>query len=163
MRSIELILDPDSDAAVRAAWDALTAADLPSLGRSGSNDPHVTLVAGDDVPVPDGFARPVPTSLRLGGVLLFPAGPGRSVLVRAVVVDPELAAFHQAVHRAAPGSVDTSHPEAWSPHVSFARRVRDADLPTALAALRTAPLPEVLQVGGVRHWDGATKTVTPLA
>lgn len=162
VRSIELVLDPASDAAVRAAWDALTAADLPSLGRSGTNSPHVTLAAGDDLPVPDGFDVPVPTTLRLGGVLLFPAGPDRSVLVRAVVVDPALAAFHAAVHRGAPGAVDTSLPGAWSPHVSFARRVRDLDLPQAVAALRTVPLPETLTVGGVRHWDGETKTVTPV-
>lgn len=165
MRSIELVLSPTSDAAVRAVWDELIAEDLPSLGRhvSASNAPHVTLAAGPDLLVPPRFDAPAPSTLRLGGVLLFPAGPERSVLVRAVVVDRALAAFHEAVHRAAPGGVDTSLPGAWSPHVSFARRVRDADLPRALAALRRAPLPEVLEVGGVRFWDGETKTVTPLA
>ncbi|MFJ4296445.1 2'-5' RNA ligase family protein [Curtobacterium sp. NPDC089689] len=165
MRSIELVLSPASDAAVRAVWDELIADDLPSLGRhvSASNAPHVTLAAGPDLPVPTGFDAPVPATLRLGGVLLFPAGPERSVLVRAVVVDPALAAFHEAVHRAAPGGVDTSLPGAWSPHVSFARRVRDVDLPRALAALRRAPLPEVLEVSGVRFWDGEAGAVTPLA
>ena len=163
MRSIELVLDPDSDAAVRAAWDALTAADLPSLGRSGTNDPHVTLAAGDALPVPAGFDAPVPMTLRLGGLLLFPAGAARSVLVRAVVVDPVLAAFHTAVLRTTPDVVETSQSGAWSPHVSFARRVRDEDLPAAVATLRATPLPETLTVGGVRHWDGETKTVTPLA
>ncbi len=163
MRSIELVLDQESDAAVRTAWQALVDADLPSLGRSDTNSPHVTLAAGDGLPVPSGFDVPVPMSLRLGGVLLFPAGPDRSVLVRAVVVDPALADFHRAVHRAAPGGVDTSLPGAWSPHVSFARRVRDQDLGAAVAALRGAPLPEVLTVGGVRHWDGVSKTVTPVA
>lgn len=162
VRSIELVLDPDSDAAVRAAWDALTAADLPSLGRSGTNDPHVTLAAGDALPVPDRFDAPVPTTLRLGGLLLFPAGAGRSVLVRAVVVDPVLSAFHASVHRLAPDAVETSLPGAWSPHVTFARRVRDEDLPAAVAALRATPLPETLTVGGVRHWDGETRTVTPV-
>ncbi len=165
MRSIELVLSQAADAAVRAVWDELIAEDLPSLGRhlSDSNAPHVTLAAGPDLPVPSGFGATLPTGLRLGGVLLFPAGPERSVLVRAVVVDRALAAFHEAVHRAAPGGVDTSLPGAWSPHVSFARRVRDVDLPRALAALRRVPLPEVLEVGGVRFWDGETKTVTPLA
>ncbi|WP_058725086.1 2'-5' RNA ligase family protein [Curtobacterium luteum] len=165
MRSIELVLSPAADAAVRAVWDELIAEDLPSLGRhvSDSNAPHVTLAAGPDLLVPPRFDAPAPPTLRLGGVLLFPAGPERSVLVRAVVVDHALAAFHEAVHRAAPGGVDTSLPGAWSPHLSFARRVRDADLPRALAALRRAPLPEVLEVGGVRFWDGETKTVTPLA
>jgi hypothetical protein len=163
VRSLELVLDPSSDVAVRAAWTALTKADLPSLGRSDTNSPHVTLAAGDDLPVPAGFDVPWPTRLRLGGVLLFQAGPGRSVLVRAVVVDAALAAFHEAVHRAAPGGVDTSLPGAWSPHVTFARRVRDEDLGRAVAALRGAPLPDELVVGGVRHWDGVAKVVTPVA
>jgi hypothetical protein len=165
VRSIELVLDPASDAAVRTAWQALVDVDLPSLGRhpSPSNAPHVTLAAGDTLPVPDGFAVPLPRTLRLGGLLLFPAGAGRSVLVRAVVLDEPLAALHREVHRVAPGGVGTSLPGAWSPHVTFARRVRDEDLPQAVAALREAPLPEELGVAGVRHWDGETKAITPVA
>ena len=149
---------------MRQAWSALVDADLPSLGRhpSPSNAPHVTLAAGPDLPVPTGVAAPLPTDLRPGGLLLFPAGPGRSVLARAVVVDAQLAAFHGAVHAAAPGGVETSLPGAWSPHVTLARRVRDEDLPRAVAALRTVPLPESLGVAGVRHWDGAARTITPV-
>ncbi len=164
VRSIELVLSPASDAAVRAAWDELIADGLPSLGRhvSESNAPHVTLTAGQDLVCPVGFDAPVPTVLRVGGVLLFPAGTERSVLVRAVVLDPALAAFHAAVHRAAPGGVDTALPGSWSPHLTLARRVRDVDLPRAVVALRRAPLPDVLEVGGVRFWDGETGTVTPL-
>jgi hypothetical protein len=162
VRSVELVLDPSSDAAVRAAWDALVRADLPSLGRSDTNSPHVTLAAGDDLRVPDGFDVPLPSRLRLGGLLLFPAGPGRSVLVRAVVLDPALAAFHEAVHRAVPGAVATTRSGAWSPHLTFARRVRDQDLGAAVAALRSSPLPEELMIGGVRHWDGVARTVTPI-
>jgi hypothetical protein len=164
VRSIELVLEPSSDAAVRAVWAALVDAGLPSLGRhpSPSNAPHVTLAAGATLPVPTTFDAPVPDSLLLGGVLLFPAGPGRSVLVRSVVLDPVLAAFHAALHRTTPDAVDTTLPGRWSPHVSFARRVRDADLPRAVEALRDAPLPSTLQVAGVRHWDGETRTVTPI-
>lgn len=169
MRSIELVLDADSDAAVRAAWSALVDADLPSLGRhpSPSNAPHVTLVAGAALPIPTGLAARLPTRLRLGGLLLFPAGPGRSVVVRAIVLDDELIAFHRAVHDTGDGTapidaVDTTLPGAWSPHVTLARRVRDDDLPRAVAALRQTPLPETLGVAGVRHWDGETRTITPV-
>ena len=163
VRSVELVLDPGSDAAVRGAWAALVDADLPSLGRhtAPSNAPHVTLVAGTDLPVPDDVPEP-PSTLRLGGLLLFPAGPGRSVLARAVVVDPDLQAFHSAVHRLVPGGVETSLPGAWSPHVTFARRVRDADLGRAVDVLRAVPLPDALRVGGLRHWDGETATLTSL-
>ncbi|MBT1540436.1 2'-5' RNA ligase family protein [Curtobacterium flaccumfaciens pv. flaccumfaciens] len=165
MRSIELVLGPESDAAVRSAWQALIDADLPSLGRhpSPSNAPHVTLAAGETLPLPAGFRVSVPTSIRLGGLLLFPAGAGRSVLVRAVVLDTALTTFHDEVHAIAPGGVETSVPGHWSPHVTLARRVRDEDLPRAVAALRAVPLPETLDVGGVRHWDGERRTITPLA
>jgi 2'-5' RNA ligase len=169
VRSIELVLDPLSDAAVRALWQSLVAAELPSLGHSGTNDPHVTLAAGEELPVPSGFETalpevlPLPEALRVAGVLLFPAGPGRYVLGLGVVVDEPLARFHRAVHAVAPGSLDPSLPGRWAPHVTLARRVRDVDLPAALRALvAEGPLPEVLTVGGLRHWDGQSKVTTPL-
>ncbi|NQW90501.1 2'-5' RNA ligase family protein [Curtobacterium sp. VKM Ac-2861] len=163
MRSIELVLDGPSDRAVRALWQTLVAAELPSLGHSGTNDPHVTLVAGDAVPVPTDLGVAVPEALRVAGVLLFPAGPGRHVLGLGVVVDEPLARFHRAVDAAAPGSVDSSLPGRWAPHVTLARRIRDVDLPAALRVLAAdAPLPEVLTVGGLRHWDGDAKVVTSL-
>lgn len=163
VRSIELVLDEASDAAVRSAWQALVDADLPSLGRSGTNSPHVTLAAGDALSVPSGPAVPLPARIRVSGVLLFPAGPGRHVLARAVVVDPALAALHEDVHRLAPGALETSLPGRWSPHLTLARRIRDVDLPAALEALAGVPLPEELGVGGLRHWDGGSRTVTPVA
>lgn len=164
VRSIELVLDDRSDQAVRGLWQALVAAELPSLGHSGTNDPHVTLAAGESVPMPVGLDHPLPDALRVAGVLLFPAGPGRHVLGLGVVVDEPLARFHRAVHLAAPGSLEPSSPGRWAPHVTLARRIRDVDLPAALRALAAdAPLPEVLTVGGLRHWDGDTKVTTPLA
>ncbi|MEN0101696.1 MAG: 2'-5' RNA ligase family protein [Curtobacterium sp.] len=164
MRSIELVLDDDSDREVRAVWNALTEADLPSLGRSGTNDPHVTLAAGESLPVPERFGVSLPAALRIAGILLFPAGPGRHVLGLGVVVDEPLARFHQAVHHVSPGSLDPSAPGRWAPHVTLARRIRDVDLPAALRALAAiGPLPQTLAVGGLRHWDGDAKVVTPLS
>jgi hypothetical protein len=163
VRSIELVLDGPSDAAVRALWQTLVAAELPSLGHSGTNDPHVTLAAGETLPVPSEVDAALPEALRVAGVLLFPAGPGRHVLGLGVVVDEPLARFHRGVHAAAPGSLDSSLPGRWAPHVTLARRIRDVDLPAALRVLTAdAPLPEVLTVGGLRHWDGDAKAVTPL-
>jgi 2'-5' RNA ligase len=165
VRSIELVLDPDAERAVRDVWAALVAADLPSMGRhtSETNAPHLTLTAGETLAVPSGFEAPLPTVIRPAGLLLFPAGPGRHVLGVSVVVDRALAAFHESVHRAAPGGVDTSLPGRWAPHLTLARRPRDVDLPRMLEVLGTVPLPDELGVAGVRHWDGETKTVTPLA
>ncbi|MFJ3383824.1 MULTISPECIES: 2'-5' RNA ligase family protein [unclassified Curtobacterium] len=164
MRSIELTLDEPSDAAVRTLWQTLVAAELPSLGHAGTNDPHVTLAAGETLPVPTDVAAALPTELRVAGVLLFPAGPGRHVLGLGVVVDEPLARFHRTVHGVAPGSLDPSLPGRWAPHVTLARRIRDVDLPAALRALTAdGPIPEVLTVGGLRHWDGQAKAVTRLA
>lgn len=163
VRSIELVLDGPSDAVVRALWQTLVAAELPSLGHSGTNDPHVTLVAGEALPVPTDLDVAVPETVRVAGVLLFPAGPGRHVLGLGVVVDESLARFHHALDAAAPGSLDSSRPGHWAPHVTLARRIRDVDLPAALRVLAAdAPLPEVLTVGGLRHWDGDAKVVTRL-
>lgn len=165
MRSIELVLDPAAEQAVRAAWAALVVADLPSMGRhtSETNAPHVTLVAGEDLVVPTGLDAPLPARIRPGGLLLFPAGPGRHVLGVSVVVDRALADLHEAVHRAAPGGVDTSLPGRWAPHLTLARRPRDVDLSRMLEVLAAVPLPEELGVAGLRHWDGETRTVTPVA
>jgi hypothetical protein len=164
VRSIELVLTSDAEATVRAVWDALVVADLPSMGRSTSetNAPHVTLTAGEDLPVPGRLDAPVPASVRTGGVLLFAAGPGRHVLGVSVVVDRALLAFHEAVHRAAPGGVDTALPGRWSPHLTLARRPRDTDLPRMLDVLASVPVPDELGIAGVRHWDGVTRTVTPV-
>jgi hypothetical protein len=166
VRSIELTLADPDDTAFRAGWDALAAAGLPSQAahRGASNRPHVTVAAGDDLPMSDDLPElpDPPGTLRLGGLLLFPSGADRVVLVRAVVVDAALAAFHRAVHAAAPGGVPNTLPDRWSPHVTLAHRMPIADLPAALAALGTAPALDEVTIAGVRHWDGATTTVTPL-
>lgn len=163
VRSIELTFHHDDDLAVRSAWDALVAADLPSMGRhdAPSNRPHVTLAAGVDLPVPEALPTP-PATIRIGGVLLFPAGSDRVVLARAVVVDEALATFHLAVHEGEPAAVPTTQPGRWSPHVTLARRIRTSDLSAALDVLAATPLPDTLTIEGVRHWAGDTTTVTPL-
>ncbi|MEH0820071.1 2'-5' RNA ligase family protein, partial [Micromonospora sp. CPCC 205714] len=45
MRTVELLCSPPLEQAVRAAWDRLAAAGLPSLARNThpSNRPHLTL------------------------------------------------------------------------------------------------------------------------
>lgn len=51
-QSIDLLLDDGSDDAVRAEWELLRAAELPSAWRpepSGSHCPHITLGRGYEV------------------------------------------------------------------------------------------------------------------
>ncbi|RYJ07055.1 MAG: 2'-5' RNA ligase family protein, partial [Actinomycetales bacterium] len=78
VQSVELVLDPDLDAAVRGEWALLLDADLPSQARhtGESNAPHVTLGVADTVDdaaeaalrsVRYGVGGPV----RLGGLLVF--------------------------------------------------------------------------------------------
>ena len=89
-QSVELVLDEGLDALVRADWDALAAAGLPSQARhrSPSNRPHVTLAARaaiDEALEPAMALAPgeFPLALRLGALSVF--GRDRFVLVRAVV------------------------------------------------------------------------------
>ena len=165
MRSIELLLDDASDAAIRAEWTALADHHLPSLAShtSPSNAPHVTLVAGDalevaDVPLDALGALPLP--LRFGALSLFPAGRGRFVLVRTLVVTAELLALHAAVTAAAADPAPTSLPGAWTPHVTLARRLTPEQLATALPLLATPPIDGTL--ASARFWNGDTATLTPL-
>ena len=107
-RSVELLLGEDSEAAVRADWDRLAEAGLPSSGRhrSASNRPHITLVAApslapatvpgidERVAAAAGF---VDLPLASAGVLLFGPGRGGYVVVRQVVTTPELLELHRRV------------------------------------------------------------------
>ncbi|PZE23068.1 2'-5' RNA ligase family protein [Curtobacterium sp. MCBD17_028] len=167
MRSIELVFDDATDGALRAGWRALVDAGLPSLALhdSPSNRPHVTLVAGptlEPVPCLPAVAATHPAEVRFGGLTLFPAARGRFVLVRAVVVSEALGAFHRRVHEVVPGGLPTSLPDAWSPHVTIARRLPPEALPAAVSALAAVPVPEFGAVAGVRFWDGDERVVTPL-
>lgn len=85
VQSVELILDDESDAAIRAAWVRLVEADLPSHGRRGgvSNRPHVTLVAfRASAPSREAAIEAAvtvhltaATALRLGGLVVFGRDP----------------------------------------------------------------------------------------
>ncbi|MBO0984983.1 2'-5' RNA ligase family protein [Rathayibacter sp. SD072] len=161
MRSVELLLDPESEARIRSQWEALESAGLPSLAlhRSESNRPHITLVAGPELECPEpGALGPLPASVDLGAVLLFPHS-GRFVLAWGAVRSPALDALHRATVAAVPGGVLTSLPEAWTPHVSVSRRLRAEQLGAAVPLLGE-PFP--VGLSSVRFWDGDTKTITAL-
>lgn len=163
--SVELLLDPDAEAAVRAEWDALAAMGLSSLAghTSASNRPHLTLVARIDLPAPRPrlFAGIGSFPVTLGAPLLFGTGE-RRVLARSVVPTAELLDLRARVHAAVGPGEDAPHtgPGEWMPHVALARRLRVADLPAALDLL-----------GGdirgraaiVRHWHAADAVVTDVA
>jgi len=163
--SIELLLDPETEARVRADWERLAEAGLSSMAshHAASNRPHVTLLvrpALDDIRFFDALAQ-LPLPVVLGAPIVFAHGT-RGVLARQVVMSPELLRLHSSVHAEAGPGRDAPHtaPGDWTPHVTLARRLRQEDLSRALSLLG----PEVLGSGvALRRWDSRTATVTPLS
>lgn len=155
MRSIELTFDEATEARVRDDWERLAEAGLPSLAlhTAASNRPHLTLVAGAQLVAPSA-AIIRPDAVDLAGLLLFPHGD-RFVLAWSVVRSGELDALHRSVQQ--PDAQPTSHPDAWTPHVTLSRRLSAAQVSTALPLLGA---PFVGRSAGIRFWDGDTKTVT---
>jgi len=174
VHSLELLFDDAAEASVRADWERLIEAGLPSSGRhrSASNAPHVTLVAapaldpgtvpGIDERVP-AAAGPVDLPLVSAGVLLFGPNRGTYVLVRQVVATPELLELHRRVCAAVqpvPGQMRTSRPGAWTPHVTLARRLSAEQVAAALQVIE--PPPEPLRAVGLRRWDSDAREVVRL-
>ncbi|PCE16142.1 hypothetical protein AUC47_09325 [Microbacterium sp. SZ1] len=163
--AIELLLDPETEAAVRAEWEALAALGVSSLAAhtAASNRPHITLVArvGLAPVAAQIFAAMTGFPITLGAPLLFGSGE-RRVLARSVVPTAELLALRDVVLSAA-GPVEdaphTGHGE-WMPHVALARRIRVADLPAALDCVGGDIRG---RAGVVRRWDGDAGITTVLA
>jgi 2'-5' RNA ligase len=159
VQSVELLLDPATDAAVREQWAALGAAGLRHSGQhtGASNRPHVTLAVAPDLPADrePAIAAAVaglPIPLRLGGLVLF-GHRSEYVLARLVVPSAELLALQAAVHRAtADDRIAHLAPGAWTPHVTLGRRYHAADLAVALALPDLAA--DLTGTGvAVRRWD----------
>ena len=142
MHSLELLLGEDAEAAVRADWDRLAEAGLPSSGRhrSESNRPHITLVAApslapETVPGVDervaAAAGFVDLPLTSAGVLLFGPGRGGYVVVRQVVTTPELLELHrrgtEEVLDLALRSTASDDPDERALGVSIVRELGPAD------------------------------------
>jgi hypothetical protein len=164
VQSVELLLDPATDAAVRGEWAALSAAGLPSQvdHRGETNAPHVSVVVADRFPEegPEALAGTLdrlPVAVRLGAPVLF--GGRRLVLARLVVVDRALLDLHAAVVAALTGATSASPhttPGRWVPHVTLARGIPADGLATALGALRegNGAVPELVGRATVlRRWD----------
>jgi len=168
VQSAELLLDPPTDAAVRAEWAALSAAGLPSQAdhRGESNAPHVSLAVADGFPATgeDALAttvRLLPMPVRLGPPVLL--GGRRLVLARLVVVDRALLDLHAAVVAALAGATGPSPhsaPGQWVPHVTLARGIPADGLAAALSVLR-GPDGAVPEVAGLavelRRWDSEVR------
>jgi hypothetical protein len=179
VQSIELLLDEQTEATLRASWTTLADAGLPSLAtHSGdSNRPHVTLAVTDasGFETAEAGLRAVFEGWDLAGAglagvvgspVLFGGHRHRWVLARQLVPSRPLLTLHSAVHRGlqvhVPDAqvIDQTLPDRWTPHVSLARRVPGDRLGEALDAVDVEPLP--CRFVGARLWDSVEKTVTPL-
>ena len=165
-QSVELMLDDAADTEIRAQWDRLGDAGLPTARRtepSPHHSPHVTLWAGEqlgaaaDARLPALFGD-LDLELVIGGLLLF--GPHRAgyVLVRQVLVSAGLATLQQQVVQVCGGSGYGQFGDGrWSPHVTLARRVGVDQVGPALLALAGGPAELNATVRRARRWDGDRK------
>jgi len=163
--SIEILLDSDTDSAIRDQWTALEHAGLPSAGRvrAHTNRPHCTLLAGTAISaaadaVLATTAQRLPFALRVGGAVVFPAGR-KFTLARAVVPSTELLSTHATMFRSAGDHVDelAAHcrPGQWSPHVTLGLRLTADQLKAAMDLLTWETL--VGRASALRRWDGDAK------
>ncbi|VXB35323.1 conserved hypothetical protein [Arthrobacter sp. 9AX] len=164
MRSIELIFNAPLDALVRADWARLADAGLPSLAShtAPSNRPHITLAAGNDLSCDAGVQDPcgrLPLEVQFSGVVLFPSPQGTFVLARLVVPSKPLRELHAEVHHQCTGAFANTRPDAWTPHVTLARRVPGHLLGRAMESVDARAEG---WCAGARLWDSSTRTVTPL-
>ncbi len=162
VHSIELVFDPDTEAAVRHIWAELADAGIPS--QAPASRPHVTLAVAERIhPDVDALLAPVarrlPLTATIGAPVLF--GRANVVFARLVVPTGELLALHAEVHRLCrphlePASMSNSLPDQWTAHVTLARRVGGHQLGRAL---RIAGRPAQLdgRFAGLRRWDGKAK------
>lgn len=167
MRSIELVFDDPTDALLRADWARLEAAGLPSLAAhtSAGNSPHITLAAGVDLQAgregqhQEEVWQALPIEVTFSGALVFPAGTGKYVLARSVLLTTSLLDLHRQLHQGLSGALPLTLPGSWTPHVTISRRIPGHQLGTAMDLVD-------LRIGGsckaARLWDSSTKTVTPL-
>ena len=164
--SIELLLDSHSDAAIRAMWQALADAGLPSQIRvtSATNRPHVTLLAAQriDAGVDDllrGLSDRLPIDCVVGAPLVF-AGP-RPTLARLIVPSAALLALHQEIYRKSLPHLlgePFAHcaPGHWTPHATLGRRFSVPEIGAALAVVNTPDSPATdlaARLVGLRRWD----------
>ncbi|MBZ5736277.1 hypothetical protein K8Z61_17420 [Nocardioides sp. TRM66260-LWL] len=166
VHALELVPDEAGRALVRAQWQALADAGLPSqLARPGVSDvPHATLVSGPELSqealdvaiVRVGSLLPV--TGRLSGLLLL-GSTGSVTIARALELDDDVVRRVLALRVQVP---DRRFP-GWLPHVTLARRVPRADVPRALEALEAAPADEEIVLSELRRWDPERGRVTVVA
>ncbi|MGO9928380.1 MAG: 2'-5' RNA ligase family protein [Mycobacterium sp.] len=168
VHSVELVFDPDTEAAIRHIWADLAGAGIPS--QAPASRPHVTLAVAENIDADvDELLSPLsprlPLRCSVGAPVLF--GRANVVFARLVVPTSELLALHAEVHRLSlahvtPAPMANSLPGQWTAHVTLARRVGGTQLGRAL---RIAGRPAQIDgwFAGLRRWDGNKKVEHPIS
>jgi 2'-5' RNA ligase superfamily len=172
VHSIELLLDADSDAAVRRIWAKLADAELPSqaANKSPSNRPHISLVVAERIDADVDIllratAQRLPIRCVIGAPLVF-GGP-RFTVARLVVPSAELLSLQADAHDAClphlvPGPMAHTAPGAWTPHVTLCRRMDPTQLAKALTVVKKLTRDIRGEFVGMRHWDGNKRVERPI-
>ena len=132
-----------------------------------TNSPHVTLAVLDgtdragaeDARLLSGLAGRLPLELALSGIILFGDGP-RRVLACPVIVAADLLALQREVVARLGGAervIPHTVPDAWTPHVTLARRMSVDRLAEALDLVGDAP--SRVRAVRMRVWDAEAKRV----
>jgi 2'-5' RNA ligase len=147
-QALEFFFDEPADAAVRALWQRLELAGVPSLlsHTHRRHRPHVTFALGGSVsPAARAELREDLARLSLPNVWLYTLGTFPTAdngLFLGAVADAELLAVHRTVHDALVGRVRDPWayylPGAWVPHCSLAQGITANQLATGFATVHPA-------------------------
>ncbi len=162
MHALELLPDDAGGDVVRAQWQALRDAGLPSQldHRGTTNTPHVTVVAApgltavDEQRASDLLSPLLPVEVRASGIALL--GGSKVSLVRLLDVPDELVRAVLELRAELPAAQHLG----WLPHLTLARRMRRDDVGQALDVVGHDDL--VLTVTQLRRWDPDEGIVTTL-
>lgn len=150
MFAIETFFDEASETRVRAVWQRIAAAGLPSTLLAHGHTPHVSLAVAEDLdplafaPVLAAFAASEPAlSIRLASAATFATAEG--VLFLGVVATRVLLERHERFHsrfeRAARGAWPYYRPGHWVPHCTLTTGLTPKQLGAALELCAEGVLP----------------------
>lgn len=164
--ALELVLTGEDDAAVRARWQVLEDAGVPSLARhrGATHRPHVTLASSPRPPgervtsLARGWGALLPAALRVSGLVLLGS---RRITVAELLEVPDALRAARAELTAA---WDDADDRPWLPHLTLATRLEPPDALRAVEALgEPAPRALARSCAALRWWDPDTETVSILA
>jgi 2'-5' RNA ligase len=145
--ALELALDDDAAAMVRALWREIAAAGAPFMAESGAN-PHVSLAIWNEIDrdaMTSALARFAAETRPID--IVFPAVgtfASTGVVLLAPEVDARLLDAHARCHRTVAGlglgAWPHYAPGVWAPHCTLAMDL-GAEMDDVLALARRAPLP----------------------